>query len=977
MNFKNLSLIFSMLFVFSTAFAQRTVKGRVIDAKTKEGLLSATVMGVGTKVGATADFDGNYSLEVPAGTTQIKISYIGYEPVLITLGVSNTVDVALSESKAMEEVVVVGYGTQKRKDLTGAITSITSENFQKGPLTTPEQLISGKVAGVNITSNGGAPGAGSRIRIRGGSSLNASNDPLFVIDGVPVDNGGIAGAANPFSFINPNDIESITVLKDASAAAIYGSRAANGVIMIVTKTGQSGRLKINFNTQLSAATRTATIGNLSGAEFRTMLKNRKDTTALKLAGNADTNWSDYIYQTALTADNNLSVSGKAGFLPFRVSAGYMNQQGILIGSKLDRISTSVNLTPTFFDSHLKVNVNYKFVNLKQQFADEGAIGGAAGFDPTQVVRTGTDADKYLGYYEWLQNDKTPATLAGRNPVSLLYAKTNESNVYRNIGNVQLDYKFHFLPALRANLNVGFDQSSGKGMKSNNPLAGFSARNGGYYGEYDQKKLNKTLETYLNYTKEIGNNTLSILGGYAYQDFTRSARGFNSDLKPLVTIKNALDSTQNTLVSVYGRANLNIGDKYLITATIRRDGSSRFSPANRWGTFPSVAAAWKLNNEKMFKSITSLSDLKVRVGWGITGQQDIGSDYPYLARYTPGQITAQYQLGDKFYYTLRPEGYDANIKWESTTTTNFALDYGFFKSRVYGSIDFYNKDTKDLLSTVNIPIGSNFTNRILTNVGSMNNKGVEFSINTVAVDRKDFTLTLGANITFNKNEITNLSLPGVTDKSPGIAVGGISGGVGNNIQIQSVGYSRNTFFVYQQVYNAAGKPIEGVYVDRNADGKINSDDLYRYKPSDAPLFLGFNVSTTYKQFSAGCALRANFNNYVYNNIHSGYGFYGAYYNPAGFIGNVSANVLETNFEKTQPFSDYYVENASFMKMDNLFFAYSFANLFYPKNNLRLSVNVNNVFTVTKYSGLDPEIAGGIDNNIYPRPRTYTVGVSMDF
>jgi iron complex outermembrane receptor protein len=849
----------------------------------------------------------------------------------------------------------------------------------------PEQLVSGKIAGVNITSNGGAPGAGSRIRIRGGASLNASNDPLFVIDGVPVDNGGIAGAANPLAFINPNDIESITVLKDASAAAIYGSRAANGVIIIQTKTGASGKLKFNFNTQLSAGLPTATIANLSGTEFAALVRAR-DTTHAKLLGNENTDWSKSVYQNAISADNNFSVSGKAGFLPFRASLGYLNQNGILKGGQMNRLSTSLNLTPTFFDNHLKVNLNYKFIGIKQSFSDEGAIGGAAGFDPTQKVLSG-NSEVFGGYWEWLGKDGKPLTLAPRNPLSLLDFKTNESDVARQIANVQVDYKFHFLPALRVNMNVGFDKSDATGSKANSAVPAFSFLNGGYYGEYDQAKLNKTFESYLNYSKDIGAGKLDVLAGYGYQDFTRSARGFNQDLfavngvvdpNKIVTIRNALDSTQNTLVSAYGRLNYNVADKYLITATVRRDGSSRFAPENRWGTFPSAAIAWKVLNENFMKGSKIFSDLKFRVGWGITGQQDIGSDYAYLTRYTIGQGTAQYQLGNEFLTTIRPEGYDRNIRWETTTTTNVAVDYGFMKGRVYGSLDVYNKETKDLLSVVSIPIGSNFTNKILTNVGNMNNKGVEFSINTIAIQKEDANLNIGVNFTYNKNEITNLSLPGTDGtKSPGIETGGIGGGVGNNIQIHTVGYSRNTFYVYQQVYNAAGKPVEGVYVDQNKDGIINSNDLYRYKPSDPDIFVGFNAQGSYKALSAGFALRASFNNYVYNNIHSGYGNYSAYYNSQGFLSNLSNNVLETKFEKPQLFSDYYIENASFLRMDNFFVAYRLNDLFKSKTGLSISANVSNVFTISKYSGLDPEIAGGIDNNIYPRPRTYTLGLSLDF
>jgi iron complex outermembrane receptor protein len=872
--------------------------------------------------------------------------------------------------------VVIGYGSQKKKDLTGSIASISSTDFVKGNLVSPEQLIAGKVAGVQITSGSGMPGAGSQIRIRGGASLNANNDPLIVIDGVPIDNNGVAGAANALSFVNPNDIETFTILKDASAAAIYGSRASNGVILITTKKGRKGDdLKINFSSLVSYSQKTNKIGVLSADEFRAVVNQKGNADQKKLLGKESTDWQEQIYQGAVSTDNNLSFTGALKSVPFRVSIGYLNQNGILKTSNMNRMSGAIGISPLFFDNHLKVDVNLKVAKINNRFADQGAIATAVSFDPTQAVRG--SSDKFGGYFEWLDPATgNPNTLAPRNPLGLLEQRSDMSDITRSIGNVVLDYKLHFLPALRANLNVGYDISKSEGKRAVPATAAAVFNRGGVDGLYTQNKSNKTLEFYLNYAQTIkGLGRVDIMGGYSWQDFLRDGTDLDKNLKGEI-FNNTMYKTQNTLVSFYGRANVTVADKYLLTATLRRDGSSRFSPENRWGLFPSAALAWKLKEESFLKSIKGLTDLKLRLGYGVTGQQDVGSDYPYLARYTSSEPNAQYQLGNTFFSTLRPEGYDANIKWEQTETINAALDYAFLDGKIAGSVDVYSRKTKDLLSVIPVPAGSNLTNQILTNVGNIENNGVEFTLNLNPIRKADVNLDLNFNITYNQNKITNLTkVPNPT--FPGILVGGIAGGVGNTVQIHTVNYPTNSFFVYQQVYTEAGQPLEGVYADKNGDGKITPDDRYRYQNPTANLFFGFSPALSFKNLSIGAVTRGSIGNYVYNNINSQYGVYRNFTGANTYLSNIVPNAQTTNFNNNQYFSDYYIENASFFRIDNISVGYDFGKMFNNKANLRIGANVQNVFVMTKYKGLDPEVAGGIDYNLYPRPRVYAVNLNLNF
>jgi len=879
-----------------------------------------------------------------------------------------------AKEKKIEEIVLIGYGAKKKSDLTGSLTSISSKDFNEGSITSPEQLIQGKASGIQITNNSGAPGAGSTIRIRGGASLNASNDPLIVIDGVPVDNNGISGASNPLALINPNDIESFNILKDASATAIYGSRASNGVIIITTKKGTSGRLKLNYTTTTSLYEKMGNIKVLGTDQFRDVVMSNASTNYQALLGNSNTNWQNEIYQSALGYDNSVSISGGVKGLPYRLSLGYLNQDGIIKTNNIERTTASLNLNPKFFDKHLEINFNLKGTYVENRFKDDGAVGAAVIFDPTKPVYDSAFGN-YGGYWEWLNSSSgEPNTNGTKNPVSMLNQRYDLSYVRRILGNVQLDYKFHFLPELRANLNLGYDYSDSNGNTTVLPTAAIAYYQQGTYRRYTQEKKNKVLDFYLNYLKNVESlkSTFDLTLGYSYQDWQRSepfAPTVNGDgtQNPVAGVD---FFTQNTIISYFGRFNYTLDSKYLLTATLRRDAASRFSEDNRVGYFPSVAVAWRIDQEEFLKNSKTLSTLKLRAGWGQTGQQDIqNNDYPYLARYVMSNSGAMYELGDSFFNTLRPQGYDRNIKWETTTTTNIGLDFGFLKDRISGSLEVYQKESKDLLSVVPVPAGANLTNLLLTNIGDMRNKGIEANVNVKAIEKENFSWEFNVNATHYRSEITNLA-------STQVLVGGIGGGTGNTIQVQSQGYQPNSFYVYQQVYDNAGKPIEGVYVDRNNDGIINSSDLYRYKSPAPDVLLGFSSKLTYKNWDLGFTLRASLGNYVYNNMASQYGNLQGIANN-DFLQNIHESYLDTGFARGQYFSDYYVENASFLRMDNINIGYNLPRFINEKSTMRIFGSVQNAFIITKYSGLDPEVFNGIDNNLYQRPRVYSLGFNFQF
>ena len=1001
-----MKLMLSCIFLMSAIIASAqtgSLSGRVTD-ETNQPLPGASVSLQGTDLSTSTDVNGYFKLnKVPAGTATLIVRFVGYtlSERTVTVGDSEVTSNfnLVPSAESLSEVVIVGYGTQRKADVTGSIATLTTKDFTKGQITTPEQLIAGKVAGVQITSNSGAPGSGSTIRIRGGASLNASNDPLIVIDGVPIDNNSISGSPNGLSLINPNDIESMNILKDASAAAIYGSRASNGVILITTKKGLTGKPQLSFNSNFSVGKTGDKVDVLSADEFRTLVGSSTSplaTPALKaLVGSANTDWQDEIYQSAVSSDNNLSLTGSTKNLPYRISFGHLSQDGALATGNLERTSLSINLNPRFFNDQLNVKVNLKGSLSESRFANEGAIGAAASFDPTQPVQSGNG--NYGGYWEWLDAGAETGlrALSPKNPLGLLNQRDNSGNVGRSIGNIQLDYALPFLKELKANLNVGYDISEGKGNilipgSAASSYMRFKDDNGifrsGEYSRYQQKKTNKLFDFYLNYVKDLSsiNSRIDLMAGTSYQDFMTKAYSYSNysvdGVKSPGSDPNFLfDKPQNRLASYYGRLVYSFNSKYILTTTVRADGSSRLAPENRWGVFPSAALAWNVNEEAFIKDSKVISNLKLRVGYGITGQQDGINNYSYLGNYGISNGTAQYELGGIFYNMYRPSAYNPNLRWEETATANAGIDFGFANDRITGSLDYYNKKTKDLLNNITQSAGTNFINEFVANVGNMENKGLEFLINGAVIQKDDLNWNVGFNATYNKNTITNLTA--VDDPNYiGAQTGDISGGTGNKIQIHSTGFNRSAFYVYQQVYNTAGKPLENTFVDQNGDGQITEKDLYRYKGPDAQVFLGFNSNVNYKKWNAGFVMRASLGNYVYNNVASSTGTFRNIFNPLNFLNNGSRDILETNFagEGTRYFqSDYYIQNASFLKMDNLNIGYTVGKVFNNSADLRLNANAQNVFTITNYKGIDPEINNGIDNNFYPRPRTFVLGLNLDF
>ena len=972
-----------LLITFSLNAQEVTVTGKVTDVSTGGELPGATIVIKGTTRGTATNLDGEYQINVTSGEVLV-FSYIGYQSDEVAFSGQAVINVSLEpQAIGVKELVVIGYGTVAKEDATGSVTAISIDEFNKGAITSPQELVTGKIAGVQITNGGGAPGIGSTIRIRGGSSLSASNDPLIVIDGIPVDNDGISGMRNPLNTIHPNDIETFTVLKDASATAIFGSRASNGVIIITTKKGLKNRpFTVNYNGNMSVGTRSGEVDILSADEYRTLVQEQfgSNPNATNLLGTANTNWQDEIFQTSISHDHNLSVSGSVKDLPFRASVGYSDQNGILMTSGLNRTTGSLNISPSFLDDHLNINLNAKGMYIQNNFADWGAVGSAVAFDPTQPVMD--ESSPYGGYFTWTQPNGDPITIATSNPVALLNMRDNHSTVMRSLGNIQVDYKFHFLPELKVNLNLGYDisESDGSNFVPENASWLYDQLTGG--GEnriYTQNKKNELLDFYFNYIKsfESIDSRIDATAGYSWQHFWRKGTTYASNVSETEIYEDTDYETESYLVSFFGRLNYVLKDRYLLTFTLRQDGSSRFSADTRWGLFPSAAFAWNINKESFLQDFDLFSNLKLRLGWGITGQQNISNnDYPYLARYTYSEDNAQYQFGNVFVTTLRPEGYDANIKWEETTTYNIGLDYGLLENRITGALDLYYRETDDLINFIPVPAGTNLTNQILTNVGDLVNQGVEFSINAKAISTTDMVWEIGFNASYNENEIVKLT---ATDDPTylGVFTGGISGGVGNNIQIHSVGYPASSFYVYQQVYDENGNPVEGLYVDLNNDDQSTVDDRYRYKKAAPDVFMGFSSLFSYKNFDFSFAGRINLGNYVYNNVYSNNGTYSGMYNSVGYLNNVTSSVLDSKFSNPKYFSDYYMENGSFLRMDNMTFGYNLPEIIQGVSNLRLYATVQNVFLITKYKGLDPEVSNGIDNNIYPRPRNFLFGVSVEF
>lgn len=992
-----------LLLLANFVFAQtKTVTGRVTDSKDGNPVPNASVNIKGTNRGTTTDANGNFRLAVDDNSAVLVISSVGFGRQEITVGTQTEIAISLTATSAnLNEVVVVGYGTQKKKDLTGAIAVVSSKDFVKGALQTPEQLISGKVAGVQISPNSGAPGSGSRIRIRGGASFGGadggSNDPLIVIDGVPIENRGIAGSSNPLNLINPNDIESFSILKDPSSAAIYGSRASNGVILITTKKGKKGKLRFNFNAQGFVQTPSGKVDILSPDEFRSVINQYGGPSQVAQLGKENTDWQDEIYRNAFAQDFNLSATGAFanGKWPFRIAGGYLNQDGLLLTSNFKRINGSLNLSPRFFNDKLKVDVNIKMSGTSNRFAEEGAVGNAVTFDPTKPVRSGNT--RFGGYWEWIDGENKPMQLSNRNPVGLLKLRDNSSNAFRTISNIQFDYQLPFVKGLRANLNLGYDFQRGNGVNVLLDSAAANYRNGGDNNPYYGENTNKLGEFYLNYVKDAKaiKSRFDIMLGTAFQEFdfythNYRARSYNGSPAPNSQEPRFISNSDDVngqvgygMLSYYSRVNYTLASKYIVTLNVRADGTSRFGPLTarflqkpRWAVFPGVAFAWRISEENFLKNSKTISELKLRIGYGQTGQQDLGDRYyNYIPSYGVSNNSAQYQLGNSFYNMVRPNAYDQDLKWETTTNTNVALDFGLFDNKVSGTIEGFIRKTEDLLSVIPVPAGSNFTNRLTTNVGSIESKGLEVTLNATPVRTKAVEWDFSVNFTYVVPEVTKL-LFNPDPNFTGLAVGTISGGTGNTVQRHLVGQRPNSFYVYKQIYDKNNKPIEGLYEDLNRDGIINEKDLYVYNNPEPRYFLGASSSVTIKKFTAGFVLRANLGNYMYNNFASNGGVLRSFVNPLGFIANGSSDFLKTGFQNNQYFSDYYVQNASFLRMDNINFGYEAGEI--AKNvKLRITANIQNAFIITKYTGLDPEISGGIDNNIFPRPRTYVLGLNFDF
>ncbi len=964
----------------ATVMAQdsRTVSGTVVD-ETSQPLFGVTVMVSGSTVGTSTDLDGKFTLRVPADAKALEFSYIGYNKQTVALS-GSTMQVAMQpNSTVMDELVVIGYGTQKKEDLTGSVAAISEKDFNQGLISSPEQLVNGKVAGLQITSAGGSPTSGSTIRIRGGASLNASNDPLIILDGVPMEVGGsVSGSGNFLSLINPNDIESMTVLKDASSTAIYGSRASNGVIIINTKKGGSDKIKVNFQTTNSFQNRTKTSDMLSHDEYVNLVNERGTDAQKALLGTANTDWNDEIFTTAFGTDNNLSLSGRiVKNLPFRVSLGYFNQDGILRTDNSTRYTGNVNLAPSFFDDYLRFNFSAKGTVNDNRFADTDAIWNAATANPTLPVQSGSDA--FGGYSEAIDGSGIPVTGATANPRGLLEQYKSTSKVYRFIGNADVDYKMHFLPELRLHVTAGYDYSKGSGdIYVPAEAYQYYLTSGRDYTYGPQKNYNKLLTAYLNYNKELEaiNSTIDVTAGYDYQ-FWKYTTAAYSELNTLGEIQasSAAVDQRHSLLSYYGRVNYSFASKYLLTATVRRDGSSRFSEDNRWGTFPSVALAWRVSNESFFKKATNvMNDLKLRLSYGVTGQQDGISNYGYIPVYTISQMGAQYMFNGTPIYTYRPEAYNPDLKWETTKSYNVGVDFGFLNNRINGAVDYYNRKTSDLLATVPVAAGVNFDKRMLTNVGNVKSSGVEISVNATPVQTRDWTWTVSANATWQKNEISNLT------KTAGAASTNTLVGPtvdSYNVQVFTEGYAPYAFYVYKQIYDEeTGRPIEGLYADLNGDGQITTDDRYRYHKPAPDWILGLSTSLQYKRWTLSTSLRANIGNYVYNGMAMNTGAWETMSYNSYQLNNLNRSYLETGFNTRQHLSDHYVENASFLKMDNLQLGYNFGRIT-KWVGLNVSVMVQNVFTITKYTGVDPENQTGVDMSVYPRPRTYSLSIGLDF
>ena len=1019
-----LTLAGGLLLTVSSFAQTNAIKGHVKDAS-GEPVMGATITVNGKAVGIT-DMDGNFSVDAAPGTN-LTFTYLGMTPQ--TVKASKEMSITLQDdSKSLNEVVVIGYGVAKKSDLTGSVTAIKPDSKNKGVVVNAQDMLTGKVAGVNITSNDGTPGGGAKIRVRGGSSLNASNDPLIVIDGLAMDNDGVKGLSNLLSVVNPQDIESFSVLKDASATAIYGSRGSNGVIIITTKKGRKGQKPtVSYSGSVTISEKKNTIDVLNADEFRATVEKLygKDSEAYSALGTANTNWQDLIYRTAISHDHNITVSGAAKSLPYRVSVGYTDQQGIVKTSDFKRATASLNLNPSFFKDHLTLNLNAKGMYARTLYTDGSVVSSAVRMDPTQDPYNFTseyhknqlrDKDgnslldqtlkNYGGYFQWSKKaeygDNTwpftfDSTTQMPNPLSLLDQGSQIAHSRSFIGSADIDYKVHGFEDLRLHATLGADISKGRQSQS----FATSCTNALYYGSYGGEEIlkrNLSLSAYAQYYKDFNKiHHFDIMAGYEWQHFWRSKNndyvGYYPETNNDASLKGTerphtpySEKSESYLVSFFGRANYTLLDRYFLTATVRDDGSSRFK--EHWAWFPSFAFAWKANEEAFLKNADWLSDLKLRLGYGKTGQQagSIG-DYEWIPSYAISTGTNGFYPVTGTGELYRPNNYRPDLKWETTSTYNVGLDWGIMDQRLSGSVDWYYRKTTDLLNYAPLPSMAGYKNQAWQNIGSLKNTGVEAAITWRAIQTKDWFWTMTYNFTYNKNEITDLN--GVSENGAPVVNTNIKVGDGSGAYLQAnqVGYAMNSYYVYQQVYDKNGKPIENCVVDRNGDGKINESDKYLYKSPAAPVTMGFSSRLEYKNWDFGFSLRASLGNYVYNNVEQGMSNMNTgewFSNSLKYFSNRLKSTVERNwqtYEITSKLSDYYVKNASFLKCDNITLGYSFNNLFKSSGWHGLSgrayATASNVFTITNYDGLDPEVGDGNDNNLYPRPFSVVVGLSLNF
>ena len=967
------------------------VKGVVVDAMGP--VIGAAVVQQGTTNGTSTGIDGDFVLNVPSQDAVIEISCINYATQTFKASEVPASILLEEDTHFLDEVVVIGYGTVKKSDLTGSVSTVKADEINKGVVTSPADLLRGKSAGVVVTAGDGMPGSAATVRIRGGSSINASNTPLYVIDGLPVSNDGISGMSDPMASINPEDIESFTVLKDASATAIYGSRASNGVIVITTKKGSKSstglpKVAMDFTTSVNTIAKYNSLLDADGIvslirDFYGV--NSAAEQKLGVAGKLyNTDWQREIFHTATTMDANASITGKLGSnLPYRISSGVIRQQGTLKGSEMDRLTLGVNLSPTFFDNHLTVNVNGKGTYALNWYANQGAIGAANHYDPTKPVYSNVPGASLNGYTTWYDASGNINTMATMNPVGLLAAQKDRADAYRFIGNTQFDYKIHGFEDLRLNLNLGIDWAKSLGVTelARGSEASFHNTNqsgGGSHTDYDYSRMNTTLEFYADYNKTFAEkHFVDLMAGYSWQRFYSESNSKSFRLSDRASLGESVGKGELYLISFFGRANYSYADKYLITATLRADGTSRFQN-HKWGLFPSVALGWNILKESFIPETDKLSTLKLRLSWGETGQQEVGGYYDTFAQFLTTQLGSYYFTTPGGYTNpIAALGYSADLRWETTTTYNAGMDFGFWGDRLTAAVDVYKRDTRDILNYIPVPALSNLTNYLNTNIGSMTNQGVEVDLNAILVETRDASWSVGINAAYNQNRITKLTVS--DDDATGVETGGISGGTGNNVQMFQVGYPMRTFNLYEQVYDTAGNPVNGVYVDRNNDGQINADDKYLGHHADPDWTFGFNTSFSWKNWTAALSGHASLGNWVYNNVASDTEMLADLWTNQ-FVSNRVSSAPKSMFSQAQYLSDYYLQDGSYLKLDNFTLGYTIPKLFYVTADRPFSLNifgtVQNICTLTRYTGIDPEIFGGIDGTVYPRPRTFVLGVKVN-